>query len=228
MTSEFDLVEITPKSQHRHTVIWLHGLGADGHDFEGIVPELGLPADLGIRYCFPNAPVRPVTVNGGIPMRAWYDVTEMSVVRQVDKAGIFESSSWLLALIDSEIGRGVPSDSILLAGFSQGGVIALDAGLRCRHKLAGILALSTYLPTLPELEADLSESNRATPVMIAHGVLDNVVALQSGKAAFDALTSMNYPVTWREYPMGHSVCLEEIADIAKYIRECFDSKGQTS
>lgn len=236
MNFEFDWVEIPPKSPHRYSIIWLHGLGADGHDFEGIVPELGLSDDLGIRFCFPNAPVRPVTVNGGMAMRAWFDIVDMSLVRQVDKAGILESSSMLLTMIDREIDRGLQSEQILIAGFSQGGVIALDAGLRCRHKLAGILALSTYLPTLPELETELSEANRSVPILMAHGTHDNVIARQFGKASCEALTSMGYPVDWREYPMGHSVSLEEIGDIAKFIRKCFnfspyetyvDSKDQT-
>ncbi|MGD7036722.1 alpha/beta hydrolase [Methylotuvimicrobium buryatense] len=221
MMDEIDWVEIAPRAPHRYTVIWMHGLGADGHDFEGIVPELGLPDDLGIRFCFPNAPVRPVTINGGMAMRAWYDIVDMSLERQVDKAGIAESSASILKLIDREIADGVPSENILLAGFSQGGVIALDAGLKCLHRLAGILALSCYLPTWPEVVPALFEVNRSLPIMMAHGSFDNVVARESGRAAFEALTSIGYSVVWKEYPMAHSVCFEEVGDIADFIRQCF-------
>ncbi len=225
MTDEIDWVEIAPRAPHRYTIIWMHGLGADGHDFESIVPELGLPDDLGIRFCFPNAPVRPVTINGGMAMRAWYDIMDMSLERQVDKAGIAESSASILKLIDREIEGGVSSENILLAGFSQGGVIALDAGLKCPHRLAGILALSCYLPTWPEIVPVLSEANRSLPIMMAHGLSDNVVAREAGRAAFEALTSMGYSVDWKEYPMAHSVCLEEVQDIADFIRQCFRLEG---
>lgn len=225
MTGEMDWVEIAPKSAHRYTVIWMHGLGADGHDFEAIVPELRLPDGLGIRYCFPNAPVRPVTINGGMAMRAWYDIVEMSLERQVDKAGIAESSASILNLIHREIAGGLPSENILLAGFSQGGVIALDSGLKCPHRLAGILALSCYLPTWPEIIPALSEANRSLPIMMAHGSFDNVVTRESGRTAFEALTSIGYSVVWKEYPMAHSVCPEEVGDIADFIRQCFYIEG---
>lgn len=227
MMGEIDWVEIAPRAPHRYTIIWMHGLGADGHDFESIVPELRLSDDLGIRYCFPNAPVRPVTINGGMAMRAWYDIVDMSLERQVDKAGVVESSASILKLIGSEIANGLPSENILLAGFSQGGVIALDAGLKCPHRLAGILALSCYLPTWPEIVSALSEANRSLPIMMAHGSFDNVVARESGRAAFEALTSMGYSVDWKEYPMAHSVCLEEVRDIAGFIRQCFYIEGQS-
>lgn len=225
MMCNLDWIEIAPKSAHRFTVFWMHGLGADGHDFESLVPELRLPDDLGIRYCFPNAPVRPVTINGGMAMRAWYDITDMSLERQVDKLGIAESSMSIQKLIDQEIEAGIPSENILLAGFSQGGVIALDTGLKYPYRLGGILALSCYLPTWNEIIPVLSEANRSLPIMMAHGSFDNVVALQSARSAFEALTSSAYSVSWKEYPMAHSVCYQEIGDIANFIRQCFRLEG---
>ncbi|GAB4256930.1 MAG: alpha/beta hydrolase [Methylomicrobium sp.] len=226
MKSNFDCVEINPKSQHRRTVIWLHGLGADGHDFEGIIPELDLPEAAGIRFCFPNAPVRPITINGGFAMRAWYDIADMSLQRQVDKTGIDASSASILALIDEEIERGIPSNNIVLAGFSQGGVIALDAGLQCPQPLAGIIALSAYWPTYPDIVPRLAEANRSTPILVAHGTMDTVVDVAAGKAAFEALQTLQYPAIWRDYPMAHSVCFEEIRDIAAFLTQCFGVAGR--
>lgn len=223
MRSEFDVVEIVPKSAPRYSVIWLHGLGADGHDFENIVPELGLSDEYGIHFVFPNAPARPVTVNDGMVMRGWYDVRDMSLERNVDIEGIYRSSEVIMELMRSEVDCGVVSENILLAGFSQGGVIALHAGLRFGHKLAGILALSCYLPTLDLLKKERSTVNNATPILMAHGIWDTVVPLGSGKAAYERLKAMQYPIKWREYPMGHELCLEELEHIANFIKNCFNS-----
>jgi phospholipase/carboxylesterase len=221
MDFELSAVEIPPQSTHTYSVIWLHGLGADGHDFEGIVPELHLNAAPSIRFIFPNAPVQPVTINGGMKMRAWYDILDMSMEHKVDSDGIYQSSALINTLIEKEMAKGVASKHILLAGFSQGGVIALHAGLRCPHKLAGIIALSAYLPTLPQLKAERSSANLATPIFMAHGIIDPVVAVESGKTAFQGLQALAYPVEWHDYVMEHAVCQEEIAHISTFMNSVF-------
>lgn len=220
MHSKLSTVEIKPKADHRYSIIWLHGLGADGHDFEGIVPELRLNAEAKIHFIFPDAPVRAVTINGGLNMRAWFDIAEMSLER-VDIAGICQSAELIERLIREEIERGIPAEKIMLAGFSQGGVIALHAGLRYPEKLAGIIALSTYLPTLEQLKTERPAANQATPILMAHGLFDSVVAYEFGKTAYESLSSMNYPIEWHEFPMDHSVCLDEIERIADFINLAF-------
>ncbi|MFZ2406934.1 MAG: carboxylesterase [Methylobacter sp.] len=214
---QLSTIEIPPESEHKYSVIWLHGLGADGHDFEGIVPELHLTAQANIHFIFPNAPIQPVTINGGMSMRSWYDILEMSLERRVDIDGIYQSAGLIEPLIQQEIGKGIPSTNILLAGFSQGGVIALHTGLRCQHKLAGIVALSTYLPTVDQLKTERSAASHATPIFMAHGIIDPIVAVESGKAACDTLKSMNYAVEWHDYLMEHSLCAEEIEHISMFM-----------
>jgi phospholipase/carboxylesterase len=221
MHSELSTIEIQPKSTHKYSVIWLHGLGADGHDFEGIAPELHLKAEPNIHFIFPNAPIQPVTINGGMKMRAWYDILEMSLERKVDMAGINQSAKLLRQLIEQEMDKGISSEHILLAGFSQGGVIALHTGLRCPHKLAGIIGLSTYLPALESLKAERSTANNATPIFMAHGILDSVVAIESGKAVFHALNDLDYPIEWHDYLMEHSVCMGEIEHLSTFINTIF-------
>lgn len=218
---QLSTIEIQPEAEHKYSVIWLHGLGADGHDFEGLVPELHLSARSHIHFIFPNAPVQPVTINGGMSMRSWYDILERSLERKVDISGIYQSADLIKPLIQQEIDKGIPSNHILLAGFSQGGVIALHAGLRCSYQLAGIVALSTYLPTVERLSAECSATNNATPIFMAHGILDPVVAIESGKAAFDALKAMNYSIEWHDYLMEHSLCLEEIQHLSAFINSIF-------
>jgi phospholipase/carboxylesterase len=217
MHSELSTIEIQPKSAHKYSVIWLHGLGADGHDFENIASELHLNAEPDIHFIFPNAPIQPITINGGMHMRAWYDILEMSLMRKVDIAGIYQSATLVRQLIEQEMDKGVPSEHILLAGFSQGGVIALHAGLRYPHKLAGIIGLSTYLPTLEQLKTERSTANNATPIFMGHGILDSVVAIESGKAVFHALNDLEYKVEWHDYLLEHSVCIEEIGHISTFI-----------
>ncbi len=221
MKSGLTTIEILPEHDPIFSVIWLHGLGADGHDFESIVPELNLVEKNSIHFVFPNAPVQPVTVNGGMEMRAWYDIYELSLQRKVDVDGIYSSSLLIEALIQKEIDSGVPSENILLAGFSQGGVIALHTALRYKNKLAGILALSCYLPTIEQLHTERSTINHSIPVMMAHGTQDPVVDIQSGREAYHALESLSYPVEWSEYSMGHAVCLEEINQISQFINTLF-------
>lgn len=198
-------------------IIWLHGLGADGHDFEPVVPELGLEG-LAIRFVFPHAPVRPVTINGGMAMRAWYDIRD-NAIRREDEAGVRESQSQVEALIARELSRGIGSRRIVLAGFSQGGAIALHTALRHRAPLAGILALSTYLPLADTLEREAVDENRAIPVFMAHGRADPVIPLARAAESRARLESLGWGVQWHEYPMPHSVCAAELADIGAWLRE---------
>lgn len=209
-------VESETGADPRYSVIWLHGLGADGNDFAPIVPELISPAWPALRFVFPHAPVQPVTVNGGAPMRAWYDIVGFDLVSRQDEAGMRSSIAAVEALIEREHARGVPSERIVLAGFSQGGAIALAAGLRHAEKLAGIVALSTYLPLAPALPAERSAANSATPIFWGHGTGDPVVALQRGEDSRQVLEGLGYTLDWHTYPMPHSVCAEEIVDLRSW------------
>ena len=199
-------------------VIWLHGLGADGHDFEPIVPELRLGADLPLRFIFPHAPVRPVTLNGGMAMRAWYDIIALGGGVE-DEAGLRESGRFLSGLLNDPITLGLGASKTVFAGFSQGGAIALQAGLRLPERLAGILALSTYLPIASTVEAERSKANADCPILMVHGTYDNVIPLDRAVASRDRLQALGYPVQWQTYPMQHSVCAEEIALISSWLRE---------
>ena len=211
-------IQIPATSTHKYSVIWLHGLGADGHDFEGIVPELNLIDSSSIRFIFPHAPVQAITVNRGMEMRAWYDILSMDELqREVDVAGIERSTLLVNQLIQKEIDRGIPASNILLVGFSQGGVLALHAGLRYPEQLAGIIALSAYLPTLNSLPTQRAPANNNTPIFMSHGIIDSVVAVEMGKAAYDGLKALGYPIEWHDYVMEHSVCIEEIEQIALFI-----------
>jgi phospholipase/carboxylesterase len=221
MDAKLSTINIEPTSAHTHSVIWLHGLGADGHDFEGIVPSLNLDDKPGIHFIFPNAPVQAVTINGGAKMRAWYDILEMSMEREVDVSGIYQSVAAIELLIREEITKGIPSENILLAGFSQGGVIALHTGLKYPQKLAGIVALSTYLPTLEQLKIERSPTNSAMPIFMGHGILDSVVDVEIGKKAADGLIAMGYDIRWHDYVIEHSVCVEEVEHIANFINTVF-------
>ena len=212
-----ETVEIDPGTEPEASVIWLHGLGADGHDFEPVVPMLGLPASLPVRFVFPHAPVRPVTINMGMRMRAWYDILDMSVDRKVDTENLLESADRLVDLIEAEKRRGRNAARILLAGFSQGGAVALHTGLRYPEALAGIAALSTYMPTADTLEAEASDANRTIPVFMAHGAMDQTVPAESGRRARQVLQRMDYRVEWHEYPMMHEVCVEEIRELGRWM-----------
>ena len=199
-------------------VIWLHGLGADGHDFEPIVPELRLGADLPLRFIFPHAPIRPVTLNGGMAMRAWYDIISLGGGVE-DEPGIRASGQALAELLDAPICLGLGAARTVFAGFSQGGAIALQAGLRLPSRLAGILALSTYLPIASTLPGERSTANADCPILMIHGTHDPVIALDRAQASRERLESLGYPVQWQTYPMQHSVCAEEIALISRWLRE---------
>lgn len=200
-----------------YSIIWLHGLGADGNDFAPIVPELVSREWSAIRFIFPHAPARPVTVNNGMAMRAWYDIYGFDLLSRQDEAGVRASIAQVEALIAREQDRGVPSERIVLAGFSQGGAIALAAGLRHAQKLAGIIALSTYLPIAHTLAAERSAANAQIPIFWGHGTYDPVVALQRGADSRAALKALGYQVEWHTYPMPHSVCPDEIADLRRWL-----------
>jgi len=212
-------VVVPAPGPHSATVIWLHGLGADGHDFEPIVPELGLPAGHGIKFVFPHAPERPVTINGGMVMRAWYDVAAADLTQREDEAGLQESASHVRGLIAAELAQGIPSRRVVLAGFSQGGAIALFTGLRFAEPLAGILALSSYLPVPSRLAGEASPANKDTPILMAHGVLDPIIPLQQGEHSAALLRRQTYAVEWKTYAMPHSVCPAEIRDIGEWLRQ---------
>lgn len=214
-------MEVAPAARARHSVIWLHGLGADGHDFEPLVPALRLPPESAVRFVFPHAPERPVTINGGYVMRAWFDIYTLERLNPVDAAGIAESVAATHALIDREIERGVAGEHILLAGFSQGGVIALQAALQYPQTLAGVAALSTYLPLADELSRKRAPENADIPVFMAHGLYDSVLAIELGRKSHAALKQFHPNISWREYPMEHAVCPEEVVDLSNWLQSIF-------
>jgi len=212
-----EAVELEPSTTADAAVVWMHGLGADGHDFESLVPELQLPSSLAVRFVFPHAPVRPVTINGGQRMRAWYDVAGFDRRAVQDERGIRESSEAIGALVKRERERGIGASRILVAGFSQGGAMALFTALRWPERLGAIVALSTYLPLADSLKAELHSANAGVPVFMAHGQFDPILPQSLGEVSRDALQSLGCPVDWHSYPMPHSVCLEEIADLRRFL-----------
>ena len=216
-----EYVEVTTSDNPEYSVIWLHGLGADGHDFEPIVPYLGLSSAMAVRFIFPHALIRPVTINGGAVMRAWYDIIEISTSKGQDEAGIKHSARKVRELIDFEISRGIPASKIILAGFSQGGAMALHVGLRYPQKLAGIMALSAYLMFPERMQSESSIANAETSVFIGHGTQDPVVPFSLGQAAHSLLQTGQRPVEWHSYPIPHSVSQPEIADIGRWMQGCF-------
>ncbi len=219
MTSQQNLlscIEVSPSLAPKACVIWLHGLGADGSDFEPIVPELNLPD---VRFIFPNAPLKPVTINNGYVMRAWYDITSMSIDQRIDETGIHHSVSQLTDLILHQMESGIPSEKIILAGFSQGAVIALTTGLKFEKPLGGILALSGYFPFAEQVIENANPEKRKMPIFIAHGTEDTIVPYRIGKASYEALNTHQFFVTWHSYAMGHSVCNPEIRDISDWLKK---------
>lgn len=210
-------IEIETRPSPSHAIIWLHGLGADGNDFVPVVEQLALP-NLGIRFIFPHAPMMPVTINGGFVMRAWYDIVDAGLaLDEEDERGLRASQSTITALLDKETRRGIPASRIVLAGFSQGGAITLQTGLRYPHKLAGMLVLSGYLPLMSKVERERNAVNQLTPVFMGHGTIDNVVPMSLGVASRAHLTQAGYSVEWHEYPMMHGVCAEELADVSAWL-----------
>ncbi len=213
-----DAVLIEPDTPADASVIWLHGLGADGNDFVPIVPHLGLAPGSAIRFIFPHAEPRHVTINGGMAMRAWYDIISLDHNALQDEDGIRASQGRIEQLIQDQIAAGIPAERILLAGFSQGGAITLQTALRLDTKLAGVLALSTYLPLGSSLPDERGAANQSTPILMCHGEYDPVVPFDLGETSRDQLLELGYSVEWKAYPMGHEVCMEEITLIGQFIR----------
>lgn len=218
MSDLLPCVEIGSDSS-THSIIWLHGLGADGHDFEPIVNELDLTK--AIRFIFPHAPSQPVAVNNGMTMPAWYDIKSAQIDAKQDEAGIRRSQKYILALIEREIDRGINSENIILAGFSQGGAIALHTALRYEKPLAGIMGLSTYLPLSESVESEINEANKKTPIFLAHGKYDPIVPFQLASNTNAFLRKLNYTTELKQYEMEHSVCPEEIDEISNWINSVF-------
>jgi phospholipase/carboxylesterase len=208
-------VEIEPRTPATAAVVWLHGLGADGHDFVPVVPELGLPETLAVRFVFPHAPSLPVTINGGYRMPAWYDIADTDLARRADRTGLLASAARVAALLDRERERGIASERIVLAGFSQGGAVALQLALSYPHRLAGLLALSTYFATGEDVTPD--PANRDLPIEVQHGLFDPLVPERMGRLTIDRLRDLGYAPTYRTYPMEHAVCAEQIADIGRWL-----------
>ena len=214
-----ECVELETAAAPRHAVIWLHGLGADAHDFEPLVPQLVRPEWPALRFVFPNAPVRPVAINGGLPMRAWYDVAAFDLSQRQDAAGIRASIAEIETLVAREVARGVPTANIVLTGFSQGGAIALAAGVRHAQPLAAIVALSTYLPIADATANERSPANAATPIFMGHGAFDPVVPQYQGERSRDRLREWGHHVDWHSYPMAHQVCPQEVMDLADFMAQ---------
>ena len=218
-------VVLEPAATADAAVIWLHGLGADGYDFVPIVNELRLPPSMAVRFIFPHARPRPVTINNGFVMRAWYDITGLGPDRKEDDAGIRESAGVVKGYIEQQNARGVATERIVIAGFSQGGAIALQASLRYPKRLGGVMALSTYLPLKDSVAAEASPANKDVPILMCHGLRDPMIAAAIGKASRDQLLSLGYTVEWQSYPMEHSVCMEEVVDISRWLQARLESRS---
>jgi phospholipase/carboxylesterase len=212
-----ETIELETAPRPRAAVIWMHGLGADGHDFEPIVPELRLGA-AGVRFVFPHAPPRPVTINNGMVMRAWYDVLALDGPRREDEAGLRESQRQVEALVEREKARGIPASRIVLAGFSQGGAMTLQTGLRHPERLAGLLVLSAYLPLADRVAAEAHPAGRGVPIFMAHGTADDLIPVARARQSRDLLVGLGHAVEWHEYPIPHAVSPAEIRDIGAWLR----------
>jgi phospholipase/carboxylesterase len=218
LTTSLERITVEPQSLATSCVIWLHGLGDSGAGFSPIVPMLNLPEHHGIRFVFPHAPEQPVTINQGYVMRSWYDIKSMDLHNRADMEGVLASEKNVHALIQEQIDSGITANNIVLAGFSQGGVLSLFTGLRFAQPLAGIMALSCYLPTADTLPEHCHSANKATPILQNHGVQDDVVPLTAGQMANKLLNAAQYNVTWQSYPMGHSVLPEQLTDISTWLQ----------
>ncbi len=218
MSTELECIEISTSPDPKYSVIWLHGLGADGNDFAPIVPELNL-GDLSIRFVFPHAPVMPVTINNGMAMRAWYDIYVMDLVRHEDEKGLRDSQHLVKALIARENARGIPTERIVLAGFSQGCAMTLQTGLRLEERLAGMVCLSGYLPLSSKTAAERHTANAQTPIFMAHGTEDPVVPLARAQESYALLKELGHDVEWHSYPMPHAVHPQEVADIGVFLKK---------
>lgn len=216
-----EIIEIRPATKQRHCIIWMHGLGADGHDFVPIIPKLELPEKHGIGFVFPNAPVQPVSINNGLKMRSWYDILAVGRNRKINEEDVFLSCQAITQLIQQEVARGIAPEHIILAGFSQGGAIALHTALTHPARLAGVLALSTCLPTLERIRPKLSDANRCIPILMAHGTMDQMISINVAKETYQSIKALHYPISWHQYPMQHSLCEQEIKVISHYICSVF-------
>ena len=214
-----DAIILPPPGKHTATVVWLHGLGADGNDFVSIVPELGLPKDHGVKFIFPHAAMRPVTINNGYVMRAWYDILSLARLDKQDEVGTKDSAARISGILDAERAAGIAPEKLILAGFSQGCAMTLYTGLRYPHTLGGLIALSGYLPLHDKLAAEAHAANRATPILMAHGSADPVVPMAMAEMSCAMLRAQGYAVEWLEYPMQHQVCFEEIIRIGAFLNE---------
>ena len=215
-----ETIVVEPTAEHTATVIWMHGLGADGHDFESLVPMMNAPH---VRFVFPHAPIRPVTINGGMRMRSWYDIRSLVEGPSNDRESldeVQESHELLLELIDYEQQRGIPFERIILAGFSQGGAMSLYTGCRFSHQLAGIMVLSSYLLFPDAHKTESHESNIQTPIFFCHGSYDPMIGIQGGKKSYDLLVEEGRTCEWHEFPMGHEVCMPEVMEISRWMSEC--------
>lgn len=214
-------VIIAPNAPSKHTVIWLHGLGADGHDFEPVIPALSLPKGLAVKFILPHAPIQPVTLNGGMPMRAWFDLYGLDFKTQQDKQGIARATASLTTLIENEIAAGIPASNIVLVGFSQGGALALHTALSYPRSLGGVIGLSTVLPLADQIETHLHTANATLPIFLAHGSLDPVLSINLGLMTKERLEELGYTVDWHEYPIGHTLCGAEIDAISQWLQTRF-------
>ncbi|MDF1795697.1 MAG: carboxylesterase [Coxiellaceae bacterium] len=217
MNTPLQTFVIEPKQPANYSVIWMHGLGATANDFEDIVPALQLPEHANVRFVFPQAPTKPITINGGMPMPAWYDIYDLDRLDNQDADGVQLSAVAITALIDMEINNGIANDHIILAGFSQGGAMALHTGLRYPKTLGGIMAMSCYLPVSDLLEAERHHSNHQTPLFIAHGTFDPVLPYVLSELTIAELQRHDYNITTHQYPMGHEMCLDEIKDMSSWL-----------
>ncbi len=217
-------VTVEPKNDADACVIWLHGLGADGHDFEAAVPMLNLPESAAVRFIFPHAPVRPVTINNGWPMRAWYDILEMDIERKIDEPSLLESVEQVNRLIAREIERGIAPERIILAGFSQGGAVVYHAALCHPQPLGGLIVLSTYMATIPRIRQERQAVNAELPIWLAHGMMDDVVPFSLGEQAVVELEHLNYKPEWHTYPIAHEVSVEELAELGHWIQQVLEFK----
>lgn len=222
MSQFLESIEIKSTTDPKYSVIWLHGLGADGHDFVNIVPQFNLAPELGIRFIFPHAPKRSITLNAGYRMRAWFDIYELNANAPQDEVGIRQSQQLINQLIEREISLGVPSEHVVLAGFSQGGSMALHCGLRYSQKLAGILVLSGFLLLVNNLADEISPVNKSIPILMAHGEYDNIVPIEWAEVSKQRLIDLGLNVQWKSYPIAHHVCAEEIMDISNWLRKLFN------
>ncbi len=221
MLAELSFVEVenNPEKPADALVIWLHGLGDSGHGFAPIVPSLQLPSSLSVRFVFPNAPSRPITINGGMKMPGWYDIAQMDLANRADEAGVRESAELIEKVIEKQIARGIKPERMVIAGFSQGGVMAYHIATRLDYEIAGVMALSTYLCAPEKLADEVTNANKNTPIFSAHGLQDDVVPYVAGKMAADKLTSLGYKVEWKEYAMQHNVCPEQVQDIGNWLNK---------